>query len=99
MEILGALLDMAGAFWRVCGNSRPVAGALAVLCPGERGLILMEVRMPVMNGCDAVRVIRDSGYPMARTIPIIAMTAGAFAEDIRDALETGMNARVAGQAH
>ena len=51
--------------------------------------------MPVMNGYEATRAIRDLGHPMALTIPIIAMTANAFAEDIRDALEAGMNAHVA----
>ena len=51
--------------------------------------------MPVMNGYEAARTIRDSSHPLALTIPIIAMTANAFAEDIRDALEAGMNAHVA----
>ena len=57
--------------------------------------MLMDVQMPVMNGYDATRAIRDSGHPLALSIPIIAMTANAFAEDIRDALEAGMNAHVA----
>ena len=54
----------------------------------------MDVQMPVMNGYDATRAIRKSAHPMAEKIPIIAMTANAFAEDIRDALESGMNAHV-----
>ena len=63
--------------------------------PGQYDLILMDVQMPVMNGYDATRAIRDLGHPLALTIPIIAMTANAFSEDIRDALEAGMNAHVA----
>lgn len=51
--------------------------------------------MPVMNGYEATKTIRDLGHPLALTIPIIAMTANAFAEDIREALEAGMNAHVA----
>lgn len=51
--------------------------------------------MPVMNGYEATRAIRELSHPMALSIPIIAMTANAFAEDIRDALEAGMNAHVA----
>ena len=51
--------------------------------------------MPVMNGYEATKAIPSSGHPMAETIPIIAMTANAFVEDIHDALDTGMNAHVA----
>ena len=57
--------------------------------------MLMDVQMPVMNGYEATKAIRDLGHPLALKIPIIAMTANAFAEDIRDALEAGMNAHVA----
>ena len=58
-------------------------------------LILMDVQMPVMNGYEATKAIRSSGHPMAETIPIIAMTANAFVEDIHDALDAGMDAHVA----
>ena len=51
--------------------------------------------MPVMNGYDATRAIRALDHPLAKEIPIIAMTANAFSEDIRDALEAGMSAHVA----
>lgn len=57
--------------------------------------ILMDVQMPVMNGYEATKAIRSSGHPMAETIPIIAMTANAFVEDIHDALDAGMDAHVA----
>ena len=51
--------------------------------------------MPVLNGYEATRALRRLDHPLARTIPIVAMTANAFAEDIRDALAAGMNAHVA----
>ena len=62
--------------------------------PGQYDLILMDVQMPVMNGLEATRVIRSSAHPLAGTIPIIAMTANAFLEDIHNCLEAGMNAHV-----
>lgn len=58
-------------------------------------LILMDVRMPVMNGLDAARQIRRMDDPYARTIPIIAMTADAFAEDVQECLDAGMDGHVA----
>ena len=94
-EILEELLDMVGATCRICENGQLAAEAFETSSPGEYQMILMDVQMPVMNGYDATRVIRDSGHPLARAIPIIAMTANAFAEDIRDALGAGMNAHVA----
>ena len=50
--------------------------------------------MPVMNGYEATKAIRSSGRPDAETIPIVAMTANAFAEDVKAALDAGMNAHV-----
>ncbi len=64
--------------------------------PADRyAVILMDIQMPVMNGYEAARAIRASGVPGARTIPIIAMSANAFVEDVRNALDAGMNAHVA----
>jgi len=54
----------------------------------------MDVQMPVMNGYDATRAIRAGSHPESRTVPIIAMTANAFADDVREALESGMDAHV-----
>ncbi|MCI8285931.1 MAG: response regulator, partial [Firmicutes bacterium] len=76
-------------------NGQLVAEAFAASAPGQYQLILMDVQMPVLNGYDATRKIRGMSHPLAVRIPIIAMTANAFAEDIRDALEAGMNAHVA----
>ena len=62
---------------------------------GEFDAILMDVQMPVMNGYDATRIIRTLDREDAQTIPIIAMTANAFAEDEKEALEAGMNVHLA----
>lgn len=94
-EILTELLDMAGASCEICENGKLVVEAFEKSHPGQYDLVLMDVQMPVMNGYEATKTIRDLGHPLALTIPIIAMTANAFAEDIREALEAGMNAHVA----
>ncbi len=62
---------------------------------GEFDAILMDVQMPVMNGYDATRAIRELNQGKGARIPIIAMTANAFAEDEKAALDAGMNAHVA----
>lgn len=59
--------------------------------PEHYDMILMDVQMPVMNGYEATRKIRESSHPRAGSIPIVAMTANAFAEDVRNALDAGMN--------
>ena len=94
-EILGELLDIAGATCHICENGKLAVEAFEKSDPGQYQLMLMDVQMPVMNGYEAARAIREMSHPMALSIPIIAMTANAFAEDIRDALEAGMNAHVA----
>ena len=75
-------------------------GQLAIQCFnqssfGEFDAILMDVQMPVMNGYDATRAIRELERKDAKEIPIIAMTANAFAEDEREALNAGMNVHLA----
>ncbi len=62
---------------------------------GQYELILMDIQMPRMNGCDATRAIRKLADPYAENIPIIAMTANAFDEDKRNALDAGMNGHLA----
>lgn len=62
--------------------------------PGYYNAILMDIRMPVMNGYDAAKAIRELDRA-DKDIPIIAMTADAFSEDIKKCLECGMNAHVA----
>ena len=63
--------------------------------PGNYDLVLMDVQMPVMNGYEAVRAIRNSKNPLGKKIPVIAMTANAFAEDIQKCLDAGMDAHIA----
>ena len=57
--------------------------------------ILMDIRMPVMDGLEATRLIRALNRPDARTVPIVAMSANAFEEDMKKSLESGMNAHLA----
>ena len=57
-------------------------------------MILMDVQMPVMNGYEATKAIRKSSHEQAKTIPIIAMTANAFSDDIHHSLTVGMNAHI-----
>ena len=63
--------------------------------PGTYDAILMDIQMPGMNGYEATRAIRSLDRRDAKEVPIIAMTANAFAEDVQAALEAGMNAHVA----
>ncbi len=93
-EILMELLEMAGAACEVTKNGQEVLERFAQSAPGRYDLILMDVQMPVMNGYEATKAIRACGHPQAKTIPIIAMTANAFAEDIKEALDAGMDQHV-----
>lgn len=63
--------------------------------PDTFQIILMDIQMPVMNGYDAAQEIRSSKHPQAKTIPIYALTANAFAEDVNKALAAGMNGHIA----
>ena len=69
--------------------------ALASIQAKEYDLVILDVMMPNMNGYDATRAIRNLGREDAKTVPIIAMTANAFAEDVKDALDAGMDAHIA----
>ena len=94
-EILTALLDMVGATHDVRENGQEAVDAFTRSAPGAYDLVLMDVQMPVMNGYEATGAIRSSAHPQAKAIPIIAMTANAFTEDIQDSLRSGMDAHVA----
>ena len=63
--------------------------------PSGYDLILMDVQMPEMNGYEATSAIRASSHPLAKAVPIIAMTANAFVDDVREAIESGMDAHIA----
>lgn len=94
-EIIVELLKMEGAECTVCENGQLAVETFTASEENAINLLLMDVQMPVMNGYEATKAIPSSGHPMAETIPIIAMTANAFVEDIHDALDAGMNAHVA----
>ncbi len=94
-EILRELLGMEGASCEIAEN-----GQIALECFGDSeagkfDAILMDVQMPIMNGYEATKAIRQLEREDAKTIPIIAMTANAFAEDVKEAKEAGMNEHIA----
>ncbi len=90
-EILTEMLKIEGADSELAVNGREAVEMFKKSEPGHYDMILMDVQMPVMNGYEATRQIRTCEHPEAKTIPIVAMTANTFAEDVRDALESGMN--------
>ncbi len=94
-EILVEILSIEGAECEVAENGRMAVERFTNAEAGEFDAILMDVQMPVMNGYDATRAIRSLPREDAATIPIIAMTANAFAEDEKEALDAGMNVHLA----
>ena len=94
-EILIELLKIEGAECTICENGERILNTFEQSAPGEYDMILMDVQMPVMNGYEATKAIRRSTHKRAKTIPIIAMTANAFAEDVQVALNAGMDDHVA----
>ena len=93
-EILMELLKFEGAECTICENGKRILEAFEQSVPGEYDMILMDVQMPVMNGYEATEAIRRSSHEQAKTIPIIAMTANAFSEDMQHSLAAGMNAHI-----
>ena len=87
-------MEMYGATCDIYPDGAQLAEAFAHVRAGEYQAILMDMQMPVMNGLDAARAIRRSKNPLGQTIPIIAMTANAFAEDVQSCLDAGMNAHI-----
>ena len=93
-EILTELLKIEGAECTICENGEEILKTFEQSAPGDYDMILMDVQMPVMNGYEATKAIRRSSHKLAKTIPIIAMTANAFSEDIQHSLAAGMNAHI-----
>ena len=93
-EILEEILEMEGAACEIVENGRLAVERFRDSEKGEFDAILMDVQMPVMNGYEASRAIRALEREDAKSIPIIAMTANAFAEDEKEALEAGMDVHV-----
>lgn len=93
-EILRSMLDLKGASCVICSNGKQVVEAFEESEPDQYDAVLMDVQMPVMNGYEASRRIRTSRRPFGKTIPIIALTANAFAEDIVRSSEARMDAHI-----
>lgn len=94
-EIANELLSAQGFHLDWAENGQKCLEMFQTAQPGTYDLILMDLRMPVMNGYEATRAIRALDRPDAGTIPIIAMTADAFSEDVHRCLECGMDAHIA----
>ena len=90
-EILEMLLESKGAHCKIYPNGQEIVDAFASVKPGEYDMILMDVQMPVMDGLEATRRIRNGENPLGRIIPILAMTANAFLEDMQKSKEAGMD--------
>ena len=90
-EIAQSLLEMEGFLVETAENGQAALDAFGSNEPGYYDAVLMDIRMPVMDGIEATRRIRTMERPDSRTIPIIAMTANAFDQDSRKSLDSGMN--------
>ena len=93
-EIAVEMLTLFGLSVETAENGAEAVQKFAASRPGYYRAILMDIQMPVMNGYDAARKIRGLSRPDAETIPIVAMTADAFAEDVQRALDAGMDAHL-----
>ena len=89
-EILEELLKYEGAKCVICENGKKIVETFEQSKPGEYDMILMDIQMPIMNGYEATLKIRS----FDQNIPIIAMTANAFSEDIQHSLSVGMDAHI-----
>ncbi|NMP38240.1 MAG: response regulator [Clostridiales bacterium] len=91
MEIAKKIMESAGVTVDCVWNGSEAVSLFEKSVPGTYSAIFMDVHMPVMNGYEATKQIRASAHKQAKAIPIIAMTADAFVEDIAEAKEAGMN--------
>jgi len=94
LEIARYFLEDAGVTVLAAADGSEAVKIFSASAPGSIDAILMDIMMPVMDGYEATRMIRASSRPDAASVPIIAMTANAFAEDVKKALDAGMNAHI-----
>lgn len=94
-EILVELMKAEGVECDIASDGKEALDKFLASAPGQYDMIFMDVHMPVMDGYAAAQAIRASAHEEAGTIPIIAMTADAFEEDVKKALDAGMNAHTA----
>ena len=94
-EIISAMLSMFGITTERAENGRICVDMISSAEEGSYALVFMDVQMPEMNGLDATRAIRKLDNPWAASIPIVAMTADAFSENITACLDAGMNGHIA----
>jgi CheY-like chemotaxis protein len=94
-EIAEEILEEVGAIVTIAENGRIALETFRDSSESYFDFILMDIMMPEMNGLEATRAIRSLDRADAKTVPIVAMTANAFEEDKRSALEAGMNAHLA----
>ena len=95
LEIARTILEMQKCQVETALNGQEGVDRFCESSEGYYDLILMDIRMPVMDGLEAAKLIRASGRTDARTVPIVAMSANAFEEDVKKSLESGMNAHLA----
>ena len=94
-EIISGILDMFGIITDRAENGRVCVDMISSAAEGSYDLIFMDVQMPEMNGLDATRAIRKLEDPWASSIPIVAMTADAFSENVANCLNAGMDGHIA----
>ena len=93
-EIAVELIGETGALIECAENGQQAVEKFSASAPGYYDVILMDIQMPILNGLDATRKIRSLARPDAKEVPIIAMTANAFVEDVKNSLDAGMDAHI-----